>query len=273
MEDKSTWVMQIQNACLQENLQELIEILQSCATPHAGTAKAVIKNKTITLLQRHFGNSPKLYEIAHDLSETSNETAQEIGVMLLADFYLSHKTEVQALLHRLADSPHWEVREWVASACGGILSKHFPIFYPVVLDWIRDDSVNIRRAAVLTLMYAADKRFFERSEPILAGLEYVLRDRQAYVRDNLGPFALGGAVLRHYPEAVLARLRRWALCSDEQVRWHVATVFSTAVGALHAMDGKVILATLSADERPYVQKAVAKALKNLKKRVPQAFVE
>jgi hypothetical protein len=35
-----------------------------------------------------------------------------------------YENEVDTILRRLADSDNWEVREWVASACGLILEKH-----------------------------------------------------------------------------------------------------------------------------------------------------
>lgn len=109
--------------------------------------------------------------------------------------------------------------------------------------------------------------------PILDVIEILLSDRSTYVRDNLGPFALGSALIKYYPEQVLERLRRWVQADDEQVRWNVAMVFSAADGAKYAMAARDVLETLIADERPYVQKAVAKAMKNIRKRCPEYFSE
>jgi hypothetical protein len=82
-------------------------------------------------------------------------TAQELGAMLLADHYLINPNVVTTHLHRLADSSHWEVREWVAAGCGQVLTRYCAQFYPAMRTWTSDPSGNVRRAVVLAVMYAS----------------------------------------------------------------------------------------------------------------------
>ena len=94
-------------------------------------------------------------------------------------------------------------------------------------------------------------------------LEPLLSDRSRYVRDNLGPFAIGGTLIKCYPTQVLKRLDTWINDQDEQVRWNIAMIFSAAEGAKFAHESKHVLDILLSDERPYVKRAVSKAIKNI----------
>ena len=64
-------------------------------------------------------------------------------------------------------------------------------------------------------------------------------------------------------------LERWAREPDENVRWNVASVFTSASGAKVAERAFGILAFLSSDTRPFVQRAVQAAVRNILKRRPE----
>jgi hypothetical protein len=70
-------------------------------------------------------------------------------------------------------------------------------------------------------------------------------------------------------DATFARLERWAREPDENVRWNVASVFTSASGARVAERGFGILAFLSTDSRPFVLRAVHAAIRNILKRRPE----
>ncbi len=89
------------------------------------------------------------------------------------------------------------------------------------------------------------------------------------MRRNLGPFAIGDQILRSYPEATFARLERWAREPDQNVRWNVASTFTSASGARVAERAFGILAFLSTDTRPFVRRAVQAAVRNILKRRPE----
>lgn len=267
------WKATFDEALTRGSVIEMIEVLQSQATAHAGTANAQVKRTAIKRVQRYYDSKPEeCLRVALDFCRSTNPTAEEVGVHLSASCYSIDPNAIAIVLHDLADSHNWEVREWVADACGTILEAHFDAFYPTMKSWSRDESENVRRAVVLAMMYAGKSRQPEFADPILDALEGLLPDRSKYVRDNLGPFAIGHALIKYYPEQVLERIHRWVRSENEQVRWNVAMVFSAAGGAHYAIDAGSVLATLSLDERPYVQRAMAKAMKNVRQRCPE-FVD
>jgi 3-methyladenine DNA glycosylase AlkD len=199
------------------------------------------------------------------LCHQENPTAQEIGAILLTDIYPEHAQDVHSILCKLADSPNWEVREWVASACGVLVEHHFHTFFQRMVEWSESPTENHRRAVVLAIMYAGKCRDLEYIDPFLDTLEPLLSDMSRYVRDNLGPFAIGSALIKYYPVQVLERLKDWVKDENEQVRWNIAMIFSAAEGAKHAKEAEVILEILKSDQRPYVKRAVNKALKVISK--------
>jgi hypothetical protein len=90
-----------------------------------------------------------------------------------------------------------------------------------------------------------------------------LRDRDPYIRRNLGPFALGEGLLRHYPGATLEALRKWSKGKDEIQRWNVAMALTTSWAAESWRDALEILRTLASDKRRIVWQAVSMGLENL----------
>ena len=263
---------QLEDYCKAAHVEGIIRVLTSQATSHAGTARAQVKNYAIRSLKNHHKrNAQKLYTVAVDLCLSDNNSAQEVGVIILADFFGDHEHEVERILHTLANAENWEVREWVASACGRILAQQFSLFYPVMGSWAQDESEKLRRAVALALMYAGKTRNPNYTDRILDLIEALLADRSPYVRDNLGPFALGAGLIKYYPEPVMARLREWVRSENEQVRWNVAMVFSAAEGAKHAPTAKIVIDILRRDESPYVKRAVAKAVQTITKRYPDFF--
>lgn len=152
------------------------------------------------------------------------------------------------------------------------MERNFDEAYALLQRWARHPSENVRRAVVLTAKKAGKERRPEWGEPLLDLLKPLLSDRSVYVRKNLGPFAIGDGLLRYYPGLTIARLTRWAEEEDEQVRWNVAMAFSTAGAARHLDAALPILERLAADDRRFVWRAVASAMRNLGRRVPERVV-
>ncbi len=255
----------ILESCLEtKSISCLIDDLQSRSTPHAGTAPAKVKQDVIRALRRL--SEEERYPLVLALCQQEDPSAQEIGALCIADFYLQYPKVVNVWLYKLADSENWEVREWVASACGHLLEMHFPDYYVVMSDWSHDAYENIRRAVVLAVMYAGRSRKAEFAKPLLDLLEPLLHDHAKYVMDNLGPFAIGSALIKYYPTEVLQRLNQWVSSEKEQVRWNVAMAFTAAEAAAFASEAMPIFAVLAHDPHPYVQKAWKKAMRNIEKR-------
>lgn len=246
-----------------KSIEGMVRALNTQSTKHAGTAPAKIKNKAISYLRKE--TSETRYRLIRLLCDHDHPTAKEIGAITITDYYKQHPSEIEVALFSLASDNNWEVREWAASACGILLENHFNGFLPTLSKWTKLDSANHRRASILAMMYAGKTRKQEWVDPFLDLIEPLLYDRSQYVKDNLGPFAIGSALIKYYPNQVLARLKEWAKIEDEQVLWNLAMVFSAAEGAKHAVQAQPILERLSQDNRPYVKKAFVKAQKMIKK--------
>jgi 3-methyladenine DNA glycosylase AlkC len=224
------------------------------------------------LIAAHLSERPRDLRIwvkallTHDQSSLRN-----VGVMLLPDVYPHQPQFATAQLVRFADDTNWITRETAGSEAGRILNDHFDEFYPVMASWVRHPSENVRRVVAIATMKCFDRKHPqpERAEPILRLHDALITDRAEYVRVNLGPFAIGAMVLRHYPEATLERLRKWARLKDEAARWNVAMVWTSAGAHKFAEAGVELLTQLAADERRFVWRAVASGMVKLARARPE----
>jgi 3-methyladenine DNA glycosylase AlkD len=212
-----------------KNTKKILDILQLQATGHANTPPQKIKDIALKQIRKSFEDTKDIYEIGIKLTNSGNITGEEIGSILIAEQYSFNSSEVESTLYRLADSPNWEVREWIASACGIILTNNFSEFHPTMLQWASDKSPNVRRAVVVAVKYAAKTNKDEYSEQLLD------------------------------------------LIDNEQVRWNIAKIFSSAEGAKYIEDSIHIIYRLREDNRIIVKKAVASTLTTIKKRKPDIY--
>lgn len=162
----SEWNVQFDEALTHGSVTDMVEALQSQATAHAGTAPAKVKQTAIKMIQQRYKSEHEdLFRFGLGLCQSGNATAEEVGAQLLATCYEINPATVASVLQELADSPHWEVREWVAGACGVVLERQFDHFYPMMASWANDESENVRRAVTLAVMYAGKNRNPEFSDP------------------------------------------------------------------------------------------------------------
>jgi HEAT repeat protein len=194
---------------------------------------------------------------------------KELAAVILRPLITTNRPDVERGIHRLARDEDWEVRETAASLLGDALERAFAEYLPPAQLWMAAGDPRLRRAVVVAAKYAARSRHPERADPLLDLIEPALADHDEYVRRNLGPFAIGDQLLRSYPDDTFARLERWAREPDENVRWNVASVFTSASGARAAERGFGILAFLATDTRPFVTRAVSAAVRNILKRRPE----
>ncbi len=207
------------------------------------------------------------------LAQSPSPSARQVACLLLANRYPRDRAGVLQLAEALADDAHWEVREAAASLAGTLLDRDFPR----IRDWLESlrgsRSSNLRRAVVLAVKYAARRDRPERTPALLDLLAPLLRDENAYVRRNLGPFALGDGLLRADPRTTLARLRAWSRDRDPVVRWNVAMAFSSAIGSFHWPAAKAMLERLAKGPEPLVRMAVAKAMRRCRQRYTEEVSE
>ncbi|MEP7003628.1 MAG: DNA alkylation repair protein [Chloroflexota bacterium] len=194
---------------------------------------------------------------------------KELAAVILRPLISTHRADVERAIHRLARDDDWEVREAAASLLGDALEREFDAYLPPAQTWVATGDARLRRAVVVGAKYAARSRHPERAEPLLDLIEPALSDHDEYVRRNLGPFAIGDQLLRSFPDETFARLEGWAREPDENIRWNVASTFTSASGARVAERAFGMLAFLSADTRPFVTRAVGAAVRNILKRRPE----
>ncbi|MDQ6857855.1 MAG: HEAT repeat domain-containing protein [Chloroflexota bacterium] len=194
---------------------------------------------------------------------------KELGAVILRPLISSNRPDLERAVHRLARDEDWEVRETAASLLGDCLERAFDEYLRPAQAWMATGDPRLRRAVVVAAKYAARSRHPARAEPLLDLIEPALTDHDEYVRRNLGPFAIGDQFLRSYPDATFARLERWAREPDENVRWNVASTFTSASGAKVAERAFGMLAFLASDTRTFVTRAVSAAVRNILKRRPE----
>ena len=207
------------------------------------------------------------------LAASPSPTGRQVACLLLASRYDEDPAGVLRAAETLADDPHWEVREAAGGLLGTLLDRDF--------DRIRDRlevlrsarSENLRRAVVIAAKYAARRDKPERVSQLLGMLEPLLRDPEPYVRRNLGPFAIGDALLRVDPKQTLKCLREWSKERDTMVRWNVAMAFSSAIGSFHWPAARLILERLAKGPEPIVRNAVAKAMRRCRQRYTEEVEE
>ncbi|SES91154.1 hypothetical protein SAMN05421676_10292 [Salinibacillus kushneri] len=91
------------------------------------------------------------------------------------------------------------------------------------------------------------------------------------MKKNLGQFAIGDGLLRYYPDKVLGRLNKWIVINDENARWNLAKIFSSAEGMKYIVRAEGIIITLLNDERYKVKKAIHSNLNKVRKKEPELF--
>ena len=249
-------------------LAEAIEVLDGEKTGHAGTPRQAVKLEAVKVIERHFGEATSArYEAAMAFANSGSEGAQEVGLVLLGHMFGHNPPEVTDVILRLAASENWEVREWAASALRRVISENFEAIYPTVREWVEHSSPNVRRAAAVASAWAAGSCSEEECRLMLDALTPLLEDDDAYVRKNLGAFAIGDSFLKAQPALVAAWLGRAS--GHPRAQWNVAMALSAAEAAKHFGLLSGLLGGLAADERRVVRRAVYRAVLNLRKRVPE----
>ena len=202
------------------------------------------------------------------LSMREENASRELACAIVGVCYPTFEEETFELLMCLADDPCWGVKEEVTWAYAEILERDFEGIYPVFQEWTQHSSENIRRAIVIAAKRVGKSRKEEFAHPLFQLLEPLLSDRSVYVRKNLGPFALGDGLLRYYPKQGFWFLWKWMETNDEQIRWNIAMSLSSTAGAQYADQAIEILSELALDNRRYIWRAVASAMRELVRRRP-----
>ncbi len=241
-------------------LDQLPSVLQGAPMPEVHYAVKKIA---------HMGGEETLPETAARLAMSEQGEMRHVACGLIGEGYLDDPEKSVELLRKLVDDPDWKVRESAGDACGKALRDDFSGMTEVLRDWTGDGSENVRRAVIIAVMKAAQTETPGWGEPLLKIVEPLLSDRAKVVRRNLGPFALGSAMLRCYPVATFEYLVKWSTAVDEQTLWNVAMAFSASGAPPLVKRALIVLRKLSLDERRYVWRAVSAAMWKLGRKKPE----
>ncbi|MCM3081665.1 DNA alkylation repair protein [Brevibacillus invocatus] len=265
------WEERFQDAVVRSDISVMLDILHMQVTKHAITPKQSVKDKALKIIYLGLQQSATIYNVGIQLANSKSPTGEELGAIVLATHYNVNPSEVNSVLLKLADNTHWEVREWVASACAIVLTNNFQNFYPVLLGWTKNHSPNVRRAVVVAVKYSARKLEDNYAELLIDLIEPLLCDEDRYVKRNLGAFAIGDGILKYYPKHLINRLNIWINSENEHVRWNIMKIFSTAEGIKYIEDSIHVLKILSNDQRKIVKSAFKSTILSIKKRDPEIF--
>lgn len=208
----------------------------------------------------------KLRFWATSLSNHEDPHTRRYASGILFELWEKDSDRAERTLTALADDDHWLVREDAHHIWGELLRKHFREVYPILQAFTAHSSANLRRCVAVAARNAGNLRKREWAKPLVHLLEPLLSDKTAYVRKNLGPYAIGDGLLRCYPDLTLRYLRRWADRKDEGTLWNVAMAFASYGGNKNWREGMEILTKLATDKRRYVWRSAASALLYLARR-------
>ncbi len=194
---------------------------------------------------------------------------RQLACGLAEEGYRADRKRAVSVLRRLSDDPASSVRDAAGRACGRLLARDFPHMLNELYEFRTDPSPQVRRATAIAAMIAGREKRLEWAEPLLKLIEPLLADRDPEVRRSLGPVAIGGGLLRDYPDVAFEYLVKWSTSNDEQVLWNVAMSFSGAGGPPLVKKALIVLRRLSLDERRYVWRAVASAMWKLGRKRPE----
>lgn len=225
------------------------------------------------LMLKAFKEMRKLGYVTFDvaqllLQKSSGTKGLELGSMILAEAADAPPTQAFKLLLTLCDHSNWEVREYAGESLGTFLIRHFKRFESKLISLHKARSENVRRGIVLAIKYLGKHRGAVPPESLLNVLGHYMDDTSGYVKRNLGPFAIGDALLLYYPIETLAFLNRFSKAKLPQARWNVASAFTTSVGAKSGPKALSLLYELGQDLDRNVRETAAKALLNVAQRNP-----
>lgn len=227
-----------------------------------------VKHQALQVIEAALPDPKRLIRLASGLAQIGDETAQELAVFLLSGHYAAAPDETAERLRSLTDSPHPTVRRWTGEACGTLLVKQFPSFYPRLAAWSASPLPNEIAAVAHAVRIAAKTRNPAWSRPLLDLAELLMSGAPAAAGKAISPLTLGEGLLASYPEETAARLDVWIAGGDEAVRIHAANMYASAAAAEHWDLLAPGFAKLEQDASPAVRRAVARARKQLLKRLP-----
>lgn len=246
-----------------KSLDEVLIELEQHSSNSRGSAPA----KEISKAARYLISSGESsLENAITLLDIKTINSIELALLILPLDSTENKNKIFDILIKYADHSNWEIREYAGERIGEFLRYNFRDYRKDLIKLRASDSENIRRGVVIGLKYLGKYRELSLSRDILEILALYMDDESKYVKKNLGPFAIGDAMINYDSIGTLDLLERYADSDNPNIKWNVASAFSTAAGAKHGDSGFHILTRLIHDNNKSVRQMALTSLKNLYKR-------
>jgi len=252
-------------------VKELVELNKpnKCANLLTSACSSLSEERDFaSLVKDYIGNPSKLCQWVSNWCSSKRPDERRLACHLVADLYEQCKQKVLSILLELGNDSDWKVREEAAWAFSRVLKSDFDKICELYKQWASSKSSKVRRAIVVAVIRVGKLRRDKFAEGLFELLELLMADRDEYVRKNLGPYALGDGLLKYYPERGFQFLWKCMKRNDEQIRWNIAMSLSSTAGAEHADRAVKILSELALDDRRYVWRATASAMKELVRRKP-----
>ena len=209
--------------------------------------------------------SPKdQYLLATKLLKRPEYTARNIGTHLIVFGWPEHK-DIEGYIKQAANDDEWIVREYAAGTFAALLEKDFAHFSKLYLQWVKSESVNVKRAIALAVKYESKSADLKKWKIYFKLIDPLMEEDDEYIRKNLGPFAIGDGLLSRYPDQIFDSCKKWIKSKDKNVRWNTAMIFTAAAARKFASQGRPMLQCLIDDKEPFVARAAKKGLQNLEK--------
>ncbi|MCB9024755.1 MAG: hypothetical protein H6625_00425 [Bdellovibrionaceae bacterium] len=253
---------QIQSWIKNDRKASLAKYLMSGTHHGRPGCSSKIKGKVIELICAELDEESQ-FLWGKDLLHSKEYVAREIGCRLVSSGWKKHKKEVQNLMVLAAEDGDWEVREYAAGLFARVLALDFEKVSKIYLKWSKAGSPNLQRAIAVGVKYRAIDGNEDEAKTILDILKNMMPETDEYLRKNLGPFAIGDAVLPRFPKPTIKMLKKLAKDKDVGVRWNVAMSFSSAASRKFKKEGLPIVQSIAFEDSKLVARAVKKALRNL----------
>lgn len=149
-----------------------------------------------------------------------NFQIQEVGVFLVGYAACENTSALSFLKDTVSKHKSWKVQEILAMAFDNYCKIiGYETAIPVILEWLKSDCANTRRAVSEGLRIWTSRPYFKEHPQMAIQLLSSLKDDESeYVRKSIGN-ALKD-ISKKYPELVSNELKQWDLSSKEIKQVH-----------------------------------------------------
>nr|WP_243239371.1 HEAT repeat domain-containing protein [Sulfobacillus harzensis] len=195
---------------------------------------------------------------APQLKNSAEPGARQVASLLFGSLW-ENSDAVEASVLELAEDPDWEVREWAVEAFIRFYRARPTVANARFASWAEGGSVSVKRAIAVAVRGLALDRAAS-LQHLLSWADRLADEEDAYVRKNLGPYAIGDGLLPMYPAPTLDYLEQWSQRPHWAARWNAAMALSARRSRPYLHRARPWIASLANDDEARVRRAAVKVL-------------